>query len=104
MADVMKIRAQLNGEIADIKVLMAHPMETGLRKDPISGEAVPLHFIKRVFATLNGKIVMQAQWSQAVSKNPFINFRVRGAKQGDKIVITWEDNRNDSANIEAILN
>jgi sulfur-oxidizing protein SoxZ len=104
MADAIKIRAQLRGEIADIKVLMAHPMETGLRKDPISGEAVPLHFIKRVFATLNGNVVMEAQWSQAVSRNPFLNFRVRGAKPGDKIVIGWEDNKNESASIEAILN
>ncbi|MEQ1879850.1 MAG: thiosulfate oxidation carrier complex protein SoxZ [Burkholderiales bacterium] len=104
MADAMKIRAQLRGEVADIKVLMAHPMETGLRKDPISGEAVPLHFIQRVFATLNGRIVMEAQWSQAVSRNPFLNFRVRGAKPGDKIVIGWEDNKNESANIEAVLN
>lgn len=104
MADSMKIRAQLRGETADIKVLMAHPMETGLRKDPISGAAVPLHFIKRVLATLNGKVVMEAQWSQAVSKNPFVNFRVRGAKPGDRIVVGWEDNRNESANIEVILN
>jgi sulfur-oxidizing protein SoxZ len=36
MADPMRIRAQLQGDIADVKVLMFHPMETGLRKDPAS--------------------------------------------------------------------
>jgi sulfur-oxidizing protein SoxZ len=100
----MKIRAQLQGEVADIKVLMFHPMETGLRKDPVSGDLVPAHFIQRVVATLNGKNVMEAQWSMAVSKNPFVNFRIRGAKAGDKVSVAWEDNMGAKASIEATLN
>ena len=100
----MKIRAQLQGDIADVKVLMFHPMETGLRKDPISGDIIPVHFIQRVVATLNGKTVMDAQWSQAVSKNPFVNFRIRGAKAGDKVGVAWEDNMGAKASIEATLN
>jgi sulfur-oxidizing protein SoxZ len=103
MADQMKIRATLQGDVADVKVLMFHPMETGLRKDPASGEIVPLHFIQRVVATHNGKPVLDAQWSQAVSKNPFLNFRVRGAKAGDRIAVSWEDNKGEKASIEATL-
>jgi sulfur-oxidizing protein SoxZ len=104
MADAMKIRAQLQGDVADVKVLMFHPMETGLRKDPLSGDVIPLHFIQRVVATHNGKTVMDAQWSQAVSKNPFVNFRIRGAKPGDKITVSWEDNKGEKASIETTLN
>lgn len=104
MADPMKIRAQLQGEIADVKVLMFHPMETGLRKDAISGETIPLHFIQRVVATLNGKTVMDAQWSRAISKNPFVNFRIRGAKVGDKVSVSWEDNMGAKSSIETTLN
>jgi sulfur-oxidizing protein SoxZ len=100
----MKIRAQLQGEVADVKVLMFHPMETGLRKDPVSGDLIPAHFIQRVIATLNGKTVMEAQWSMAVSKNPFVNFRIRGAKPGDKVSVAWEDNAGAKASIEAVLN
>lgn len=103
MADPMRIRAQLQGDIADVKVLMFHPMETGLRKDPASGQPVPLHFIQRVVATHNGKSVFEAQWSRAISKNPFLNFRVRGAKSGDKIAVSWEDNRGESAAIETTI-
>jgi len=103
MADPMRIRAQLQGDIADVKVLMFHPMETGLRKDPATGEPVPLHFIQRVVATHNGKVVLQTQWSRAISKNPFLNFRVRGAKAGDKISVSWEDNRGESASIETTI-
>src|SRR3977135_3832492 len=104
MADAMKIRAQLQGNVADVKVLMFHPMETGLRKDAVSGEIVPLHFIQRVVAMHNGKRVMNAQWSRAVSKNPFINFRIREAKAGDKVTVSWEDNRGEKASIETTLN
>ena len=101
MADPMRIRVTLKGEIADVKVLIFHPMETGLRKDPASGKLLPRHFIKHMRATLNGKTVLDAQWSRAVSRNPFLNFRVRGAKHGDTIAITWEDNRGESATIES---
>ena len=104
MADAMKVRAQLQGDLADVKVLMFHPMETGLRKDTNSGEVVPLHFIQRVLAKHNGRTVMEAQWSQAVSKNPFVNFRIRGAKPGDIVTISWEDNKGEKASIETTLN
>jgi len=99
----MKIRARLQGDVADVKVLMFHPMETGLRKDPVSGDLIPAHFIQRVVATLNGKNVMEAQWSMAVSKNPFVNFRIRGAKLGDKVSAAWEDNTGAKASIEVTL-
>jgi len=103
MADPMKIRAQLQGDVADVKVLMFHPMETGLRKDSSSGELVPLHFIQQVVVTHNGNVVMEAQWSQAISKNPFLNFRVRGAKSGDRITISWQDNKGEKASIDTTL-
>jgi sulfur-oxidizing protein SoxZ len=104
MADAMKIRARLQGDVADVKVLIFHPMETGLRKDPISGDIIKLHFIQHVVVTHNGRTVMEAQWSRAVSKNPFINFRVRGAKAGDKVAVSWEDNEGERASIETTLN
>jgi len=103
MADPMRIRVTLQAEVADVKVLMFHPMETGQRKDPVSGQIVAPHFIKNVVATLNGRPVLQAQWSQAVSRNPFLNFKVRGARPGDRIAIRWEDNRGETANIEAAV-
>jgi hypothetical protein len=44
MAIAMRVRAG-NGEI---KVLMTHPSENGLRKDAKTGQMVPAHFIKNV--------------------------------------------------------
>ena len=104
MADQTKIRAQVRGDVADIKILMSHPMETGRRKDT-TGELVPAHYIQNVTATLNGKTVLDAQWGIAVSKNPFLGFRVKGAKVGDEVTVSWVDNkgatRTDKARVEA---
>ena len=95
MAEPMKIRARLQGDVADVRILMMHPMETGQRKDS-KGQIVPLHFIKNVVVTHNGQVVLDAQWSQAVARNPFLGVRVKGAKVGDKIGVTWTDNKGDT--------
>jgi sulfur-oxidizing protein SoxZ len=102
MAEPMKIRAKMEGDAADVKVLMSHPMETGQRKNE-KGELVPLHFIQSVIATHNGKIVLDAQWSQAIARNPFLGFRVKGAKAGDKITVSWTDNTGDKGSVDAIV-
>ena len=88
----MKMRARMKGDFADVKVLIKHVMETGLRKDKATGKLIPAHFINQVNATLNGKTVLDMQWGVAVSQNPFFGFKVRGAKAGDKIAISAVDN------------
>ena len=95
MADPMKIRAKLEGDVLDVRVLMAHPMETGQRKDA-SGKPIPLNFIQTISAQLNGKPVFQAEVSQAISRNPVFGFKVKGAKAGDKFAIVWTDNKGDT--------
>jgi sulfur-oxidizing protein SoxZ len=99
----MKIRATMQGDVADVKLLINHPMETGQRKDPKTGQPIPAHFITNVTATLNGKPVLDAQWSQAVSRNPFLGFRVKGAKAGDKVKVSWVDNKGESDSIETTV-
>lgn len=102
MADPMKIRATLQGDVADVRVLMAHPMETGQRKDA-SGNVVPVHFIQTITAQLNGKTVFAADVSQAISRNPVFAFKVKGAKAGDKLVITWTDNKGEKRTDEVAI-
>lgn len=102
MADPMRIRAQAAGGNATVRVLMAHEMETGQRKDA-AGKVIPAWHITEVTATHNGKTVLTAEWGPAVAKNPFLQFTVKGAKPGDKIGISWKDNRNDSRSDEATV-
>jgi sulfur-oxidizing protein SoxZ len=102
MADPMRIRATLQGDVADVRIIMMHPMETGNRKDA-KGVLVPLHFIQNVVVTHNGKTVMDVQWSQAVSRNPRLFLRVKGAKAGERVSVTWVDNKGDRRTDETVL-
>jgi len=91
----MKMRATLAGGYNDVRVLMTHPMETGQRKDP-EGKLVPMHFIQNLTVKVNGRTVIDGQVSQAVSRNPVFSFRLRGGAKGDKIEVSWLDNRGES--------
>jgi len=102
MSDPMRIRATLQGDTVDVKILMSHEMETGQRKDA-NGLIVPAHFITRVTATCKGKTVMTAEWGAAISKNPVFGFRFKGAAAGDKLSITWVDNKLDTRTDEAVI-
>lgn len=102
MADPMRIRAQAAGDKTTVRVLMAHEMEAGQRKDA-AGKIIPAWFIQEVVATLNGKVVLTAEWGTAVSKNPFLQFVVKGAKAGDKVGINWRDSRGETRSDEATV-
>ena len=102
MSDPMKIRAQASGDKTVVRVLMAHEMETGQRKDS-AGKTIPAWFIQEVSAQLNGKPVLSAQWGPSVAKNPFLQFTLKGAKAGDKISVSWVDNKGEKRSDEAIV-
>ena len=103
MAEPMRIRATMAGDVADVKVLMNHPMETGTRKDAKTGQLVPAHFISEVTASVNGAKVLTAEIGPAVSRNPYLGFKVKGPKAGDKVVVSWLDNKGDKNSAEATI-
>ncbi len=103
MADPMRIRVAQRDGSTNVRILMSHEMETGQRKDG-SGKLVPAHYIKSVTATHQGKTVLSAQWGPAVAKNPFLEFSFKGGQKGDKIVVTWEDNKGEKRTDEATIN
>ena len=103
MASKIKIKARLSGDVAEVKSLILHPMETGARKDPDTGELVPRHHITQLTFTNKGENVMVANFSTAVSKNPYINFKFRGAKAGDTLKVSWVDNLGETDELETVL-
>ena len=102
MSDPMSIRARVNGDKVAVRVLMQHEMETGQRKDA-EGKTIPAWFIQEVSASWNGKPVLSAQWGPSISKNPFMLFTIKGAKAGDKVSVSWTDNRGDKRTDEATV-
>jgi thiosulfate oxidation carrier complex protein SoxZ len=87
-----RIRARVVAAGADVRVLMSHVMETGLRQDA-AGRRIPAWTIRDVSASLNGNVVLRARWGTGVSRNPYLQFVVRGAVAGDLVGIAWTDSR-----------
>jgi sulfur-oxidizing protein SoxZ len=102
MAANVKIRGKIKDGVASVKSLMAHPMETGTRRDP-DGNLIPAHYIEKVTCYRNDQEVLSADWGASVSKNPYFAFKVRNAKPGDVIKITWLDNNGETGNGELVL-
>ena len=102
MVDKMKMRARLKGDIAEIKVIMSHPMETGRKKDDF-GVLIPAHFIQLVTASLNKKPVLEMQWGTGISKNPYLTFYLSEVKLGDIVEIIWHDNLGATGGGEVVV-
>jgi sulfur-oxidizing protein SoxZ len=102
MPEPIRIRATLHGDIADVRVRMAHPMETGLRKDG-DGKLVPIHYIRSFTVRLNGSVVFEGETSQALSRNPVFGLKLKGAKTGDKLAVTWQDSRGETRTDEIVI-
>ena len=91
MTEAIKIRAQLQGEITDIRILMQHPMETGQRRDE-NGKSLPTHFIQVFTVKHNGQIIVDGQLNTSISRNPLFAFKSKGIRPGDKLAVHWTDN------------
>ena len=103
MADPMRIRVAARDGVVNVKILMSHEMETGQRKDG-AGNLVPAQYIHSVTATHQGRTVLSAQWGPAVAKNPFLEFNFKGGQKGDKVIVTWEDNKGEKRTDESTIN
>lgn len=102
MADPMRVRALEQGGITEVKVLMQHEMETGLRKDA-GGKLVPAHFIQQLSVLHKGREVLSAQLGASISKNPFLGFKFNGGVKGDRITVIWTDNMGDKRVDDAVI-
>jgi sulfur-oxidizing protein SoxZ len=93
----MKMRATLAGGNTDVRVLMTHPMATAQQT-----KGAP-YFIQNITVTVNGKPVIEGEISQAVSRNPVFSFRLKGGAKGDKIEVSWLDNKGETNKTETAV-
>jgi len=92
MKNTIRVKTKIQDNTTSVKMLIRHPMETGLRKDK-AGNTIPAHFIEEVTCKHQDKTVFTALWGIAISKNPYLSFTLPGVKQGDAISISWLDNK-----------
>ncbi len=88
----IKIRIkQLENDITQVRALIAHPMETGYRKDE-QGNKIPAHFINELTVKLNDQVISSSVMGSGISRNPYFAFKFKGGKSGDIVTISWVDN------------
>lgn len=97
----MKVKAKMKKDMAVVKVLAKHPMETGLRKDKKTGEVIPAKFIQELVCKHNDNVVFHADMGRAVSKNPYLSFSFAGAAKGDNVTLSWVDNTGETVSVDA---
>jgi len=103
MARQTQIRAQMKDGAAEVRVRVTHPMETGQRVDRNTKQKIPAHYIQKMTFSVNGKQVAVTDLGPAVSKDPLVGVRLKGAKAGDKVTVTWSDNKGESGSAEAVI-
>lgn len=102
MANPMKIRANNKDGVTEVKVLISHEMETGQRKDS-AGAIVPAWFITELTAKHGDKVVLSSEFGSSISKNPYLAFKFKGGAKGEKITVSWKDNKGDTRTDEAAI-
>lgn len=99
MASPIRIRALAKDGVTEVRVLISHVMETGQRKDS-AGALIPAHFITELTAKHNDRLVLSAEFGPSVSTNPYVAFKFNGGTKGDKLVVSWVDNKGESRSDE----
>jgi sulfur-oxidizing protein SoxZ len=102
-ADLGKIRLKLKDGAILVKVILNHPMESGSRKDPVTGELIPRHFIREVVCEHDGRPVLTLDWGWGISANPFLSFVIKEGAKGDTVTVRWTDNQQMTGVLEAVV-
>jgi sulfur-oxidizing protein SoxZ len=94
----MEMKAQLRvpdkakkGDALEIKAIVNHIMETGLRHDD-DGNIVPRMICNKFICTFEGEEVINVDLQPSVSANPYFSFFVTATKTGT-FQFTWIDDQ-----------
>jgi len=77
------------GDIIEIKTLITHKMESGVRKDK-KGNPIPRKILNKFTCTYNGEEIFSADWHPAISANPYMAFNAVATESGT-LEFTWVD-------------
>jgi len=81
--------AAAKGEVIQVKTIISHQMETGLRHDN-QGQVIPRKIINRFVCRYGGEVVFSVDLHEAISANPFIEFYLRATQSGP-LEFIWEE-------------
>jgi sulfur-oxidizing protein SoxZ len=77
------------GETFQVKALISHQMETGLRRDG-QGDVIPRKIINKFACRYNDVVVFGVDLHEAVATNPYLEFYLRATESG-RLEFIWEE-------------
>lgn len=89
------------GEIVEVRTMIDHPMDSGLRKLE-TGAVIPRKIINRFECLYLGEPVFVAELQPSVSVDPYIVFHLRARGSG-KVEFRWTDDDGTVYRDEATL-
>ena len=98
--DKTRVKANEKDGVTTVRVLITHNMDVD-SVDKKTNQEIKAHFIQEITCTHNNEVVMKANWTQGISKNPYLSFKFRGAKRGDVLKVSWIDNKGETEAVEA---
>lgn len=69
------------GEVVEVRVTIAHPMETGYRPGA-DGRVLPRDIVRRFTCRYGGEVVFSAELHPAIAANPYLAFHVLAEASG----------------------
>lgn len=87
------------GEAFEIKTLISHKMESGLRKNADTGEIIPRDIIHEFQCMVDGKAVFRTKLHPAISANPYLSFYLT-LNQDAEIEFIWTDDRGEQTTLK----
>ena len=103
MASTIRLKTKTKNNITTVRAIIRHPMETGFRISDETGELIPEHYIKEVLVKYRKNVIFSCDWSRAVSKNPYLSFKFKNSKIGEKIEISWFDSYGNTDSLTTII-
>lgn len=97
----IKIKAKEKKGVVKAKLLIKHPMESGMRKDK-DGNLIPIHHLTEVKVDYKGDTIFQGEFGTGVSKDPFVAFVFAGT-EGETLTVTALDSKGISGKKESVI-
>ncbi len=85
----IRLLAKTKNGTTQVKTLIKHPMN-------VASESAPAHFINELICKHNDKVVMSANLSVGISKNPYFSFKFKGGNKGETVMLSWSDNKGNT--------
>lgn len=80
------------GEPVELRTLINHPMETGLRSDA-DGQLIPQNLVQSLQLSIDQQPALKVQFANGTAANPYVRLMIKG--EGKELDFRWQDQQGE---------